>query len=84
MATIEHESTLSEKISDSIQGKDEPMETNHPLAPAALVFLTYPMILMVATLAIVGTLWFFGVFGGAGSTTPAESNPALPQPVQPL
>ncbi len=75
----EAQDTLAHRLSESLQGQDEPMEVRHPLAPAALVFLTYPLVLVIAIAGIIAALWFFGVLGGAGSTTPAvPPNSILP------
>jgi hypothetical protein len=50
---------IAEQISDSVQGKDEPMETSHPEAPPLLVFASYPVILIIAL--IVGIVaWSIG------------------------
>ncbi len=49
---------IAEQVSDSIQGKDEPMEQSHPEAPPLLVFASYPLILIIA-LGIAIVAWSF-------------------------
>ena len=51
------EETLPEKIMDSIQGKDEPMEVNHPEAPITLVLWTYPIVALLAITIMIIFIW---------------------------
>ena len=50
--------TFAEKFSDSIQGKDEPMEDTHPEAPPLLVFATYPLVLILGIVVTLIVVWF--------------------------
>jgi hypothetical protein len=38
---------INEQLSDSFQGKDSPMEDDHPEAQPLLVFASYPVILIL-------------------------------------
>ncbi len=49
---------IAEQISDSVQGKDEPMEKSHPGVSPLLVFASYPVILIIA-LVVVSIAWWF-------------------------
>jgi hypothetical protein len=54
MATkIIPEKTTGEVITDAVEGHDQPMEKEHPYAPAAMVMGTYPMILLGLIIAFV-------------------------------
>ncbi len=53
----EHES-MSEKVMDSMQGKDEPMEVSHPEAPPLLVFASYPLVLVLGIIIALVAVWF--------------------------
>ncbi len=48
--------TIPEKVEASVAGTDEPMERDHPRAPGALVWFTYPILLVV--LLLLGVLGF--------------------------
>jgi hypothetical protein len=48
---------LSEKVMDSIQGKDEPMEVSHPEAPPLLVFASYPIVLLLGIIVAFVVFW---------------------------
>jgi hypothetical protein len=39
--------TLPEAIESTVTGHDQPMEREHPKAPGALIWFTYPLVLMV-------------------------------------
>ena len=54
MAT--HDSA-SDKIAKSARGEDEPMDAHKPSVPFALVWGSYPIILVVALLAILAFFW---------------------------
>ncbi len=47
------ESTTTEQIKNSVNGQDTPMEKKTPEASMALVFLTYPLVLVIALIALV-------------------------------
>lgn len=47
-ATESH--TVPEIVEASVKGEDEPMEREHPTAPGALVWFTFPALLIVAIL----------------------------------
>ncbi len=51
------EETVPHKIMDSIQGKDEPMEVNHPDAPIWLVFGSYPIVALLAIAILIIFIW---------------------------
>ena len=49
-----HESeTLPEMVEASVKGQDEPMEREHPKAPGALIWFSYPLLLLVVLLLAV-------------------------------
>ena len=45
-----HKETVGESIEKSIAGTDAPMEQEHPTSPGAIVWFTYPALLIVALL----------------------------------
>ncbi len=44
--------TVSEQVVESATGEDRPMDDVHPSSPGALVWFTYPVMLIVAILII--------------------------------
>lgn len=51
--------TIPEKVEASMAGTDEPMERDHPRAPGALVWFTYPILLVIVLfLAVMGFMFF--------------------------
>ncbi len=38
---------VTETVTNAVKGEDRPMDETQPAAPAALVFLTYPVILII-------------------------------------
>lgn len=42
--------SVPEKVTAAVKGDDQPMEKEHPQAPGALVWFTYPVILIVVLL----------------------------------
>jgi hypothetical protein len=53
-----HHETTGEKIADAARGDDAPMDAKHPTVPFALVLGAYPIILVLALLAILAFIWF--------------------------
>lgn len=53
--------TISERILDSVQGKDEPMEESHPEAPPLLVFASYPLVLILGIIVALVAVWFLAI-----------------------
>lgn len=51
--------TVLEKVAASVKGDDEPMEKQHPTAPGALVWFTYPFVLIFALLIGLAMLAYF-------------------------
>ncbi len=52
--------SIAEQVSESAKGEDRPMEEVHPHSPGAVVWFTYPVLLIAALLimfACVG-LWY--------------------------
>ncbi len=55
----EHVKSVDEIASDGIRGVDEPMEKAHPEGSAMLVFATYPILLIVGLIVVLGALWLW-------------------------
>jgi hypothetical protein len=52
--------TLPELIEASVKGEDEPMERDHPRAPGALIWLSYPLaLLLLLALAVWAFMFMF-------------------------
>ncbi len=51
------EKSMVDKISDSIQSKDQPIGDKHPTAPLAIVALTYPVIIIL-TILVLGVIYY--------------------------
>lgn len=45
-----HNATVGETIEKSVTGDDAPMEYEHPTSPGAVVWFTYPAVLIVVLL----------------------------------
>lgn len=56
----EEHKTVTEIVEESVKGEDEPMEVNHPTAPGALVWFTYPVLLVVLLLIVFAIMAFTG------------------------
>ncbi|MCA9133395.1 MAG: hypothetical protein KDA45_09580 [Planctomycetales bacterium] len=51
---------VGEIVEASVKGEDEPMEREHPAAPGALVWFSYPLllvVLLIVALAAAGLWW---------------------------
>lgn len=69
MASTEHrhpntdqgeEESVTETVTKSVTGEDEPMEREHPVAPFGFVWYTYPIaliILLTIAILVLGTFW---------------------------
>lgn len=54
-----HTETVSETIEKSITGEDAPMDYEHPTSPGALVWFTYPAVLIfVLLLGLAAMAWW--------------------------
>jgi hypothetical protein len=51
------EEPTSDKIARSARGEDKPMDARRPSIPFALVWGSYPIILIVALLVILAVFW---------------------------
>lgn len=49
--------TAGDKIAKSARGEDEPINADSPSVPFALVWGAYPIILILALLAILAVFW---------------------------
>ncbi|MCA9156685.1 MAG: hypothetical protein KDA72_00080 [Planctomycetales bacterium] len=48
--------TVADQVIESASGEDRPMEEVHPQSPGAIVWFTYPLLLIVALLIIIAVL----------------------------
>lgn len=55
---IKMSSDISEKLPDAATGEDKPIGRKHPSAPAAIVMMAYPALLIVGLLAVFALLAF--------------------------
>lgn len=53
---IPEATTVADQVIDSATGEDRPMEEVHPQSPGAIVWFTYPILLIVALLIILAVL----------------------------
>ena len=54
LQAAEHDTeTLPEIVEASVKGRDEPMEREHPKAPGALIWFSYPLALLIVLAIIV-------------------------------
>lgn len=59
------DSGIVDTVTAAAKGEDRPMEKTHPKAPPALVFLTFPLVLIAVLMIIAAFFWIFGgYFGG--------------------
>lgn len=48
--------TVADQVIESVSGEDRPMEEVHPQSPGAIVWFTYPILLIVSLLVIIAVL----------------------------
>ncbi len=56
---VSEKKPLSDRIVDSIEGKDEPMGKRQPAAPLAMALWAYPLILIVGCIIVVTAFWWW-------------------------
>jgi len=61
-------------VSDSFTGKDEEMGKENPSVPAAWVFGTYPIILLIFAFVVILAYTLSGPENHDGSTSPSPGN----------
>lgn len=49
--------TATDKITKSARGEDKPLDAKQPTIPFALVWGAYPILLIIALLAILAVFW---------------------------
>ena len=55
---------IVDTVTAAARGEDKPMGKTHPKAPFAMVFLAYPLVLLVALVILVIFFFFFGAPSG--------------------
>lgn len=58
---------LVETVTSAVKGEDKPMGKSHPKSPFAIIFFTYPVVLIAGLIILALLYWFFGGIGGGGA-----------------
>ncbi len=56
----QHDATVGETIEKTLAGEDAPMEYEHPTSPGALVWFTYPALLILLLLIALAAMAWWG------------------------